>query len=57
MIYTCNTMRIFKEDAGVISDEACWVCIHKGYLYTAATLEELIEVLNIEWEDDKHFIG
>ena len=50
-------MRIFKEDAGVISDEACWVCIHKGYLYTAATLEELIEVLNIEWEDDKHFIG
>lgn len=50
-------MKIFKEKAGVISKGECWVCIHDGYLYTAKTLEKLIEVLNTEWEHDKHLVG
>ena len=50
-------MRIFKEKARVIPPREIWVCIHGGYLYTAATLEELAEVLNTEWEQDKHLCG
>jgi len=50
-------MRIFKEEPGVISKEACWVCICAEYMYTADTLEELVEILSIEWEDDKHLVG
>ncbi len=49
-------MRIFQEKPKVIGDEAVWVCIHDGYLYTANTLEELVEVLNTEWEHDKHLV-
>jgi len=50
-------MKIFKTKAGEISKEPCWVCIHDGYMYDADTLEELIEVLNTEWEHDKHIVG
>lgn len=47
-------MKIFKQEKGLISKEDCWVCIHDEYIYTAKTLEELIEILNTEWEHDKH---
>jgi hypothetical protein len=50
-------MRIFEEQPGVISEGPCWVCIHNGYMYTALTLEDLIQVLNTEWEHDKHIVG
>lgn len=50
-------MRIYKEEVGVISPDECWICICKEYFYTADTLEELIEVLNTEWEDDEHLVG
>lgn len=52
-----NDFRIFKEMAGVISPEDCWVCICEGYLYTADTLEHLIDVLNTEWKLDRHLVG
>jgi len=48
-----NAFRLFREEAGVISKEKCWVCVCEGYLYTADTLEDLIQVLNIEWKQDK----
>lgn len=48
-------MRIYKEKAGVISPNECWVCICEGYLYVKETLEELIELLNTEWKHDEHF--
>lgn len=50
-------MRIFKENAGVISPEECWVCIHGPYMYVADTLEGLVQVLNTEWEWDRHLVG
>lgn len=50
-------MKIFKEKPGVISEKGCWVCTHNAYVYTANTLEELIEILNTEWEDDKYLAG
>ena len=50
-------MKIFLEDAGVISKESIWVCIHGGYMYTADTLEHLVGVLDTEWQLDKHLVG
>ena len=47
-------MRIYQEKTGAFSPTPDWVCIHKEYIYIAPTLEELIIILNTEWEDDKH---
>ena len=50
-------MHIFKEKAGIISPNSCWVCIHDGYMYIGNTLIELIAVLNTKWEDDQYLVG
>ncbi len=50
-------MRIFLEEGGVISEESVWVCVNDCYMYTADTLEELVEILNTEWRFDKHMVG
>ena len=50
-------MKIYKEKPGIISKDEVWVCIHDDYLYTTDTLQELIEILNTEWEADKNFVG
>lgn len=47
-------MRIFEDTSKDISSKNIWVCICEGYLYTADTLDELIEILNTEWKHDKH---
>jgi hypothetical protein len=47
-------MRIFFQEAGVISRGDLWVCIHENWMYVAETPMQLIEILNKEWEDDKH---
>lgn len=49
-----DELRLYKERAGLISENEVWCCAHEGYLYTADTLKELIKVLNDEWEDDRH---
>ena len=49
-------MHIYQEKAGVISPDPVWVCICEGYLYTANTLEQLIEKLNTEWKDGQHYV-
>ena len=49
--------RIFREKAGVISSDPCWVCISTGYLYTASTLSGLLWILLTEWKDDRHLVG
>ena len=45
---------IFKEQAGVISEDPIWVAVSRPYIYTADTLEELFEVFVNEWHQDKH---
>lgn len=50
-------MHIFQEKAGIISENPIWVCICNDYIYTADTIENLISILNNEWEDDKHLVG
>lgn len=47
-------MHIFLQKAKVISEYPLWVCTHGDYLYTAKELGELIDILNTEWEHDKH---
>jgi len=50
-------MRIFLEKSGVISKGSAWVCLCDGYMYTANTLNQLVDVLNTEWKLDRHLVG
>jgi len=50
-------MNIFKEKAGDLSPEEVWVCICEGYIYIADTLEQLIEILNTEWKNERYLVG
>ena len=50
-------MKIFIDTSKKIANEPIWICICEGYMYTAATLEYLIVVLNNEWKADKHLVG
>jgi len=52
-----QNFRIFQEKPGVISKDKCWVCICGNFMYINDTLEGLINLLNTEWENDKHLIG
>ena len=48
---------IYKEKAGVISENEVWVCNFNGYLYIADTLLELEAILKNEWESEKYLVG
>lgn len=50
-------MRIFREQAGVISEGPAWVAIAGGYLYIADTPWNLVLVLIFEWKHDRHLVG
>lgn len=52
-----RTMKIYKEQAGVISDEPIWVCWHSCYLYGYPTLIGLIIKMIKEWNDESNMIG
>ena len=50
-------MKIFKEKAGMISEDPIWVCMTVGYLYTADTLRALLWLMITEWKHDNHVVG
>lgn len=50
-------MKIYKERAGVISENEAWCCLYDCYLYTADTLCKLIKIMITEWQDEKHLVG
>lgn len=50
-------MRIFKEKAGMISENEIWICIDSCWLYTGDTLFELLWCILKEWRSDKHLVG
>ncbi len=50
-------MKIFREKAGIISVDRCCVAYHKGYLYTADTLLQLLWTVLTEFNNDKHLVG
>lgn len=52
-----SNFKIFKEAAGVIAPTEMWVCFCDCYMYEHETLEGLINVLNTEWEHEKHLVG
>ena len=47
----------YKEKAGVISKDSCWIYFAGCYMYTADTFIDLLIVIATEWEDDKHLVG
>lgn len=51
------TLTIVKEKAGVISPNECWVAFCQCWMYTANTFDELMVVLNSEWQMDRHLVG
>jgi hypothetical protein len=51
-------MKLYREKAGVISAEPCWVFLDKkGYMYLDYKLHKLLWEVLTEWRDDKHIIG
>lgn len=50
-------MKLFKEKAGVISENPVWVLIDGPYLYVRPTLMSLLCQVVIQWRDDRHLVG
>lgn len=50
-------MKIFRQKAGVISQESCWVCVHQSYLYIGDTLPQLLWIMITKWNNDKYIVG
>ncbi len=50
-------MKLFKEKAGVFSEDARWVLLHSCWMYDAATLAGLLWLVLREWKNDRHLVG
>lgn len=56
---TLATMKIhiFKQKAGVISENDCWVAMYAGHMHIEDTLLKLLWSLLTEWKHDRHLVG
>ena len=52
-----ETLKVFKEEAGVIAPTTMWVCTHGPYLYESPSALGLIIKLITEWEHEDHLVG
>lgn len=50
-------MKVFKEKAGVISENPVWIMLHDGYIYTGDTLLKLLILVIREYKHDRHMVG
>lgn len=50
-------MTIYKEKAGVICKESCWICFDRSWMYTGDTLLGLFKDMWIYWQDDSRLVG
>lgn len=50
-------MRLFREKAGVFSDDARWVLFAGCWMYDAPTLFGLAWLAIREWKHDRHLVG
>lgn len=50
-------MKLFREKAGVLSPNPCWVFLDNGYLYINESLIKLLWTILTEWKSDKHLVG
>lgn len=48
---------IFKEKAGVISENEIWICFHSCYMYTNESLLGLLINIVKYWKKDSNLIG
>ena len=50
--------RLYKEKAGVISEEECWVIFHGMWMYGPTdTMWQCIKQMVCEWKADRHLVG
>lgn len=49
-------LHIYKEKAGVISEDPCWCCFRDCYFYTGDTLFQLLRCIVKYWKDDRMMI-
>jgi hypothetical protein len=42
---------------GEISRDGCWTISSEGYLYTADTLHDVIQLFFTEYQEDNHLVG
>lgn len=52
-----GSLKIFKQEAGVISEEPVWVCIESCWLYIDKSLFRLLVKVWKEWRNDRHIVG
>ena len=52
-----NNFVIFKEKPGVVSPNACWVCLSGRYMYDAETFFGLLWTIYREWEENQNLVG
>lgn len=50
-------MKLFKEQAGVFSEDARWVLFVGPYMYDAATIPGVVWLAIRHWKDDRFLIG
>lgn len=49
--------RIYKEKAGVISSDECWVIFHGCWMYTGDTLRQALWQMIRDYRSDRHLVG
>jgi len=57
MTFNIHKLTISKEKPGVISEDACWVCIYDCYFYTGDTFWLLLKDMWKWWNNDLRLIG
>ena len=50
-------IKIYREQAGVISEKAVWVCIYDGYMVINDDLSDLFNYLANNWKNEQDLIG
>ena len=49
-------MKLYREKAGIISDDPIWVFMDEVWLYAHPTLFKLIFIVLTEWRNDRHLV-
>lgn len=57
MRFTLFGFLVFKEQAGVISKDPCWVCLYPGYGHFCSGFFELVRNVIREYKNDRHLVG
>lgn len=50
-------MKLFRERAGVISEQPVWVCMANHRIFIHESFWKLVWQVATEWNDDRHLVG